>query len=390
MPQDLALFTVFLIFTGAAVMATVALFTRQTMLVAYILLGLVLGPAGFGLVEDSTGIAEISEIGIAFLLFLLGLDLSPVKLVKMLQETTAPTVMSCLVFAAIGLLFGYAIGLSTAEILVLTSALMFSSTIIGLKLLPTTVLHHKPTGETIISVLLLQDLIAIVVLVSIHAFAGSDSADARQILLRLLSLPLLVALIYVLQRYVILKLLRKFDKIKEYIFLLMIGWCIGIAQMTAWLGLSYEVGAFIAGVLLAANPIALYVADSLKPLRDFFLIVFFFSLGSSIELPALQAVLLPAALLAGLVLLIKPVAFRLLLTRAGEDRERAREVGVRLGQGSEFSLLITALAYELNLIGANAAHLIQVAMVITFMVSPYLIVMRYPTPIALSDRLRRD
>lgn len=390
MPQDIALFTVFLIFTGAAVMATAALFTRQTMLVAYIVLGLVLGPAGFGLVEDSTGIAEISEIGIAFLLFLLGLDLSPVKLLKMLQATAAPTMLSCLVFASVGLLFGYAIGLGTAEILVLAAALIFSSTIIGLKLLPTTVLHHKPTGETIISVLLLQDLLAVLILAALHAFAGGDSADARQILLRLMSLPLLVALIYVLQRYVILKLLRKFDKIKEYIFLLMIGWCIGIAQMTAWLGLSYEIGAFIAGVILAANPIALYVAESLKPLRDFFLIIFFFSLGSGIDLSALQAVLLPAVLLAALVLLIKPAAFRLLLTRAGEDRDRAREVGVRLGQGSEFSLLITALAHELHLIGANAAHLIQIAMLITFMVSPYQIVMRYPTPIALTDRLRRD
>jgi len=214
MHQDLALFTVFLIFTGAAVMATLALFTRQTMLVAYIVLGLVLGPAGFGLIEDSTGIAEISEIGIAFLLFLLGLDLSPVKLLKMLQATAAPTVLSCLVFASVGLLFGYATGLSTAEILVLAAALIFSSTIIGLKLLPTTVLHHKPTGETIISVLLLQDLLAVLILAALHAFAGGDSADARQILLRLMSLPLLVALIYVLQRYVILKLLRKFDKIK--------------------------------------------------------------------------------------------------------------------------------------------------------------------------------
>lgn len=388
MPQDLALFTTFLIFSGAAIMATLALFTRQTMLIAYIVLGLLLGPAGFALIEDASGIAEISEIGIAFLLFLLGLDLSPVKLAKMLRATAAPTMLSCATFAAVGLLFGYATGLSAVETLVLAGALMFSSTIIGLKLLPTTVLHHKPTGEIIISVLLLQDLVAVALLVALHAFAGG--AGASQITLQLLSLPLLAPLVYLVQKYVILKLLEKFDTIREYIFVLMIGWCIGVAQLTASLGLSYEIGAFIAGVTLAANPVALYVAESLKPLRDFFLIIFFFALGSGIEPTALLEVLPAAALLAGLILLIKPAVFQLLLARTGEERARAREVGVRLGQGSEFSLLIAALAYELHLIGGYAAHLLQIAMLITFMVSPYLVVMRYPTPIALNKRLRRD
>ncbi len=388
MPHDLALFTTFLIFSGAAIMATLALFTRQTMLVAYIVLGLLLGPAGFALIEDSSGIAEISEIGIAFLLFLLGLDLSPVKLAKMLRATAAPTMLSCATFAVVGLLFGYALELSIVETLVVAGALMFSSTIIGLKLLPTTVLHHKPTGEIIISVLLLQDLVAVAVLVALHAFAGG--AGAAQIAVQLLSLPLLAPLIYLMQKHVILKLLEKFDTIREYIFVLMIGWCIGVAQLTASLGLSYEIGAFIAGVTIAANPVALYVAESLKPLRDFFLIIFFFALGSGIELASLVEVLPAAALLAGLILLIKPAVFRLLLARTGEERARAREVGVRLGQGSEFSLLIAALAYELHLIGGYAAHLLQIAMLITFMVSPYLVVMRYPTPIALNKRLRRD
>lgn len=388
MPQEPALFTAFLIFSGAAIIATLALFTRQTMLVAYIVLGLLLGPAGFGLIEDATGIAEISEIGIAFLLFLLGLDLSPVKLVKMLRATATPTMLSCAAFAMLGLAFGYVAGLDGVETLVLASALMFSSTIIGLKLLPTTVLHHKPTGEVIISVLLLQDLAAVALLVALHAFTGG--VGAPQVALQLLSLPLLIAFVYLLQKYVILRLLEKFDTIREYIFLLMIGWCIGVAQLTAALGLSYEIGAFIAGVTIAANPIALYVAESLKPLRDFFLIIFFFALGSSFELPAMLEVLPAAALLAGLILLLKPAVFRLLLAHTGEEQGRAREVGVRLGQGSEFSLLIAALAYELQLIGGYAAHLLQISMLITFMVSPYLIVMRYPTPIALNKHLRRD
>ncbi|HEX2237997.1 MAG TPA: cation:proton antiporter [Gammaproteobacteria bacterium] len=206
----------------------------------------------------------------------------------------------------------------------------------------------------------------------------------------LLSFPVLILFAWLFERYVLITLIRRFDKIHEYIFLLVIGWCLGVAQLAAAMGLSHEIGAFIAGVLLATSPIALYIADSLRPLRDFFLVMFFFTLGARFDLTMLMHVLAPAGLLAALALILKPLVSQFLLHRSGEALGRAREVGVRLGQISEFSLLIAVLAMDLDVIGEQASYLIQISTLLTFIVSSYVIVMCYPTPIAISDRLRRD
>lgn len=389
MQQDPLVFTLFLIFTGAAIVATLALFARQALLVAYILLGVILGPSVFGWVNDPVLIKQISHVGIMFLLFLLGLNLPLAKLIPLIQKTTAITGVSSLLFAASGALAGWLFGFTVVESLIIGASLTFSSTIIGLKLLPTTVLHHKRTGEIIISILLVQDLIAIIILLLLQT-AGQGSLPLMEVALRMAALPLLIAIAYLLERFILIKLVARFDKIQEYIFLLAIGWCLGFAELAASVGLSIEIGAFIAGVALARNPIALFIGEHLKPLRDFFLIIFFFSLGASFDLRLLGSVVVPAVLLATITLLGKPIVFRWLLRSSGESSGRSSEIGVRLGQVSEFSLLIAVLAMELSIIGSEASYVIQLATLLTFIVSSYIIVQRYPTPIALSDNLRRD
>jgi Kef-type K+ transport system membrane component KefB len=204
------------------------------------------------------------------------------------------------------------------------------------------------------------------------------------------AVPLLVIVAFVFERYVLQPLMMRFDTIKEYIFLTAIGWCIGIAQLAVFIGLSYETGAFIAGVSLAASPISLYIAESLKPLRDFFLIMFFFSLGASFNVSVLPQIFIQASLLAVVMLAVKPLVFAKLLKAAGEKGSLPAEVGVRLGQISEFSLLIAILALNAGAIGSQASYLIQAATLITFIVSAYIIMLNYPTPIAVSDRLRKD
>jgi Kef-type K+ transport system membrane component KefB len=265
----------------------------------------------------------------------------------------------------------------------------FSSTIIGLKLLPTTVLHHQRLGEIMISVLLLQDLIAIALLLLLKGAAGSGDLWSDMALF-VLALPILVLSAWACARYALLPLMQRFDTIREYVFLLAIGWCLGLAELSAVLGLSREIGAFIAGIALASSPIAIYIAESLRPLRDFFLVLFFFTLGARFNLGMLGEVLLPAALAAGASLVLKPWVFQRLLERTGEAPGRSREVGYRLGQLSEFSLLIAALALQAGAIGERASLTLQLATVLSFLVSAYLVVMRFPTPIAVSDALRRD
>ena len=160
----------------------------------------------------------------------------------------------------------------------------------------------------------------------------------------MLWLPAFIISTLVVNRFLLVPLLQKFDRIQEYIFVITIGWCLGCAQLATQINLSYEMGAFIAGVAMATHPISAFVAERMKPVRDFFLIMFFFSLGAGFDLEQLPTVALPACLLAAIVLLIKPWLFRWLLIRSGEKSTFSMEVGLRLGQGSEFSLLLAALA----------------------------------------------
>jgi Kef-type K+ transport system membrane component KefB len=382
-------FSVFLIFTGAAALATVALFARQAILVAYVILGVILGPWGAGLVGDPELIGDISRIGIIFLLYLLGLDLLPQQLWLMLGEALATTLASSAIFWLIGFAVGWAFGFTPAEATVIGAAMMFSSTIIGVKLMPTTVLHHRHTGQMVISVLLLQDLLAIIVLLLLQGY-GRGGDVHLDILRQFIVLPVVVGIAWLLERQVLVRLFARFDQFHEYIFLLAIAWCLGIAELARAMGLSHEIGAFIAGVTLASSPIALFITEKLKPLRDFFLVFFFFSLGAGFNLDAAAGILVPALLLAACMLVVKPIVFQRLFVMAGEGRDTSLEVGFRLGQVSEFSLLIALLAAQSRYISEAASYLIQFATVVTFLVSTHVIVQRYPTPIAASDRLRRD
>ena len=381
--------SLFLIFVGAALFATGALFLRQSLIIAYIGVGIALGPWGTGWVPDTDLIQDISNVGIIFLLFLLGLNLSPRKLLELLRQTTIVTLITSGVFAVVGYVIALLAGFDNVNAIVVGIACMFSSTIIGLKLLPTTVLHHKHTGEVMVSVLLLQDMIAIVVLLGFKAVTSDQSAGLEFAKLAVL-LPALIAGAWVLKRCVLMPLLALFDRIQEYIFLIAIAWCLGIAEVAHAIGFSHETGAFIAGITIASSPIALFIAESLKPLRDFFLVLFFFALGASLNVDSLDQIWLPAIVLGLVMLALKPAVFRVALANVAESKRLSWETGFRLGQMSEFSLLIVFVALQSALIDPLTVDFVQLATVVTFIGSSYSVVLRYPTPVAVSDRLRRD
>ncbi len=167
MHQDTIVFTIFLIFCGAALIATLALYARQALLIAYIIIGAILGPWGLGYVDDPQLVKNIAHIGIIFLLFLIGLNLQPQELLQMMRKTTVVTIGSSMIFTLAGMAVALAFAFPLAEAFLIGLMTSFSSTIIGLKLLPTTILHHQRTGEVIISILLLQDILAILMLMVI-------------------------------------------------------------------------------------------------------------------------------------------------------------------------------------------------------------------------------
>jgi Kef-type K+ transport system membrane component KefB len=384
-------FSFFLIFSGAALFASLALYTRQPLIIAYIALGATIGPYGLSLVQDLDLLADIGHVGIIFLLFLLGLDMQPQALWATLRKSTVVALFSSGIFLATGFTVAWVFGYALLDALIVGAAMMFSSTIIGIKLLPTTVLHHRHIGELMIGLLLLQDLLAIIVLMLLLGAANGDPETmSTDIALSLASLPLLVGGAWLAVKYLLLPLITRFDRFHEYIFLLAIGWCLGLAEASQIMGLSAEIGAFIAGISIATSPISQYIAVNLKPLRDFFLILFFFAVGARFDLAMLDAVWLPALILAVLVLTLKPVVYRFLLKGVSEKRVLAWDLGFRLGQASEFSLLIAYVAVGSALISEQTSLLIQATTIITLLASSYIVVLNYPTPIAISDRLRRD
>jgi Kef-type K+ transport system membrane component KefB len=359
------------------------------MLVAYIVLGALIGPSGLGLINDPDIIRVVGDIGIIFLLFLLGLNLPPQKLWNMLRNVSWLSLISSVIFGLAGYLVAAGAGYTTTECLIVGAATMFSSTIIGIKLLPTTVLHHQHTGEVMISILLLQDLIAIAVLLLMHG-AMDSGVLVNDVKLVMFGLPVTLVFAFLFQRFVLQKLFSRFNRIREYTFLVAIAWCLGMAQLATYFGLSAEIGAFIAGITLASSPISLYIAESMRPVRDFFLIMFFFSVGASFNLHYLRAVAIPVLILTALVMVLKPVVYRFLLGRLGEPKHVGWEVGTRLGQLSEFSLIIAYVGLDTQLIGSSAANFIEATTILTFVISSYWVVCRYSTPVALVDRLRRD
>ncbi len=390
MPHPGIIESFFYIFAGAAVISTLALYTRQPMLVAYIALGCMLGPFGVELVDDPTLLSEIAEFGIIFLLFLVGLDLQPGKLKNLFGESILTALGTTVVFFALGFAVMFSFDYTLMEAIVAGLAATFSSTILGIKLLPTTALHHRHIGEMVISLLLIQDLLAILAIITLNGLGTDMEAVLASVMSIFLGLPLLAGLAYLGVRFVLLALITAYDAFHEYIFLLAIGWCLCIASLATLFGLSLEIGAFIAGVSLATSPIAQYIAANLRPLRDFFLVLFFFSVGAGLNINLLPEVWLPAFGLGILLILIKPAVFAGLLRAQKEDKYVSWEVGYRLGQASEFSLLLSYIAVSNVLIGEEAALIIQFATVLTLILSSYFVIFRYPSPISPDPKLRRD
>lgn len=222
-------------------------------------------------------------------------------------------------------------------------------------------------------------------------FVGPQAAVGA---LELLWLPakavLLVAAAVVGEQFVLRRMMRKADRYNEVLVMLCLGWCVGVALAGHRLGIPHEVGAFVAGVTIARGKIALVLSEQLKPLRDFFLMFFFFVLGAALEFQGLRGIWAPAFLAATLILVSRPFWLRFLFVRLGEEPGFSKEIGIRLGQASEFALVIAVAASEGGHLSTGPAQLVQVAAVLTMLVSSYVVVLRCPTPIGVHPKLQRD
>lgn len=386
--MDNIIFELVLIFAGAAVVATLFLYLRQPIILAYIALGVMIGPSGVGLIDNPHHIEQLSHVGIILLLFLIGLNLRPDRMIGLFGKVSALTLITSFIFLTLVALTAVLLGFPWLQSLLIGAALMFSSTIVGLKLIPTTTLHHKHRGEMMVSVLLLQDILAIIIILLLTG--GQESNIPLTVSFLILKLALMTLVSFLVVKYIITTLYIKFDTIREYTFLMSLGWGLMVAGCAEYIGLSFEMGAFVAGVSIATLPIALVIAEELKPLRDFFLILFFFSIGAQFDLMVMRDVILPGIVVALVIVVSKPLVYRWGFNMAGEKDYVSTELGVRLGQASEFSLLVAYSAVLSGLIDQRSSYLIQTVVILTFVISTYWVTARYPTPISAEVSKRRD
>ncbi|KOR31954.1 sodium:hydrogen antiporter, partial [Achromatium sp. WMS3] len=365
-----------LIIVGAACLGTLFLYAKQPIIIAYIAIGMLLGPHGMALIDDAIHIEQIAHFGVILLLFIIGINLQPSKFIKLFRETSFITLFTSLCFGISAFLFGLLLRFDIHSSLLLGTSMMFSSTVVGLKLIPTTTLHHKRIGEVMTSILLLQDILAIIVII----FVTGKKSDYILVTFGYLIVKfvLLCVLAFAGVRWVVIPLLEKFSIIQEYTFLITLAWCLLWAEVAHLLGISYEMGAFVAGLSIASCPIALVISEHLKPLREFFLILFFFSVGAKLDFALELRLILAAIAFGGILVPLKIAIFGFVLQSSNESPKLQEELPVRLGQSSEFAILIAFSALSLGIIAKEVAMVIQIATLITFIVSTYLVTSKYP------------
>jgi Kef-type K+ transport system membrane component KefB len=371
----------------SAVLAWLSLLTRQPIIIAYILAGVLLGPWGLMLVTRLEFINQVSDIGITLLLFLAGLSLHPRKMVELFSKTIVLTLATSLLFALVAALVFFRFGSTVVESAVAGAAMMFSSTILVVKLMPTNTLHQKHMGAVAIAVLIMQDVLAVLIIAFIK---GGSSTSVTGWLTTMLIGVLLALLAIVAERYVMRKIIAQVQRYNELLNLMTLAWCFILALVAEQIGLSHEIGAFIAGVALANGPISNFLAEGLKFFRDFFLVLFFFTLGAKLDFALMGTMMLPALVLSALLLALKPVVFDIAFKLSGETGKFSRELGVRLGQNSEFALILAVIAARSGIMSERVSQLVQLVAILTMAVSSYILVFFFPTPLGATKPLKID
>lgn len=368
------------VFTGLSLIivigAVVALIMRiigQPLTISYIITGVLVGPAVLNIANSPDTLTLFSEIGISLLLFIIGLGLNP----NMVREVSRTAAFVCLsqvaVITAIGAIVGSAFGLSGNESLFLGGALAISSTIIILKLLTDKKEHNRLYGKIAISVALVQDIVAFVLILFTSA-AGSHHSFSITSLFSLTFKALVVGWLIYAVSY---KLLSQYRKViadnQEFLFLFAIAWGLGSAALFSKIGLSSEIGALLAGICLAPLPYAQEIGARLRPLRDFFLIVFFISLGANLTFSSLSSHL--GLILVALIIavIIKPLVAMAVMGWLGYTKRTSFKASVALAQVSEFSIVLVVLGQSKGLVSSSIVSVIVFITMASIAASTYMI-----------------
>jgi Kef-type K+ transport system membrane component KefB len=344
---------------------------KQPLILGYILAGLLVGPAVFDIIKAVEMFEAFSNIGIALLLFIIGLGMNVSELRKLGRVVVLTALASLITIGTIGFTASGLMGFSRTESVIIGLALFFSSTIIIIKILSDKKEQNRLHGQVAIGVILIEDLIATFALLFIVANEGGglELAEIGVLLGRgaLLMLGLIIASTRILPH------VSKFmASSQELLFLFAISWGFGIATLFELAGFSIEVGALFAGVALASSPYAQEIGARLKPLRDFFIVLFFIALGESLNVTNLSAAIVPALVLSAIVIVLKPFTITTVMGLLGYTKRVSFKAGINLSQISEFSIVLVVLASSAGLVREEVSAIITVVAIITIASSAYL------------------
>lgn len=376
MPETRLLLDMGLMVVAAALFVFLSRPARIPSIVAYILAGLALGPV-FGLVEVSHTLEVVSEVGIALLLFLVGLELSLDK-IRDVGRVAVVAGLGQVVFTAAGG-FGLCmlLGFGIVESIFIATALTFSSTVVVVKLLDQKKELDTVYGRIAVGIFLVQDLVVIVALTLLSGLARGDDADPlgilREVGLAFGGMLVLLAATWAATRWSLPRLFGWVASRPQALFVWALAWCFLLVMGAEALRISVEIGAFLAGISLAQLPYHGDLRRRVHPLMNFFIAIFFVSLGIQMEFQAAAAQWLPAIVLSLFVLIGNPLIFLFIISKMGYRRETAFLTSVTVAQISEFSFVLAALGLATGVIGEEILSLIAVVGLVTIAVSAYMI-----------------
>ena len=348
---------------------------KQPLVVGYILAGVIAGPYFLNLLNSTDELELFSKVGIVFLLFIVGLYLSPKLIHEVGRVSLLASIGQIVITSICGFILSLILGIDFIASMYVAIALTLSSTIIILKLISDKKDLQKLYAKITIGLLLIQDIVASLILILITMFSTKNTGSASSlIMLILFKATALGIFIYLFSHFVLPKLVRYLANSSELLFLFSIAWGTSLASLFYLAGFSIEIGALIAGITLSVTPYANEISSRLKPLRDFFIVVFFILLGSQLAINNLTSLIFPAVVLSLFVLIGNPVILILLMNGLGFNKKTSYMTGLSIAQISEFSLILAAMGLRMGHISTQTLSLITLVGLITITVSTYLII----------------
>jgi Kef-type K+ transport system membrane component KefB/voltage-gated potassium channel Kch len=368
------LFTEIAIVIVVAVLAGfIAHLLRQPPIIGFIAAGALIGFFEYFENAHVDLLESFSSIGVALLLFLIGIQMNFSELKRVTSPALFVGIGQILITFGLGFFIVSALGFSTIPSFYIALALTFSSTIVVVKLLSEKENLYSLYGRIVLGILLIQDLVAILALIFIAGIHGEGGSIVAGFVGALLRGAILIA--FTLAAYKLLpKVLDIIGRSQEMLYLFSIAWALGISSLAAAVGLSVEIGGFLAGLSLASSSEHFEIGARLRPLRDFFVIIFFVGLGIRIFESGIAITFFPAIVLTLFVLIGTPIIVMVIMGMLGYRARTSFLASSSIAQVSEFSLILVALGYRLGDLTSKEVSLVTIVCVVTIFVSSYFIV----------------